>query len=43
MEVPARTAADRVRIEVRFSRVQRLPSPDHRAVAARLRFIGFEG
>jgi hypothetical protein len=43
IEVPARPAADRVRIEVRFSRVQRLPPPDHRAVAARLRFIGFEG
>jgi hypothetical protein len=43
IEVPAVMAPERARIDLRFSRVQRLPSPDNRPVAALLRFIGFEG
>jgi hypothetical protein len=39
--VPA--GSGRARIDVRFSRVQPLPAPDGRPVAAHLDFIGFDG
>jgi hypothetical protein len=43
VRVPAAApAAGARRIECRFTRTQRLPAPDGRAVGAHLRFVGFE-